>query len=201
MSLIYFVHSDWLFYEKMYTVLIAKYLFIEYYRGNSVWWQNVCIKYSMNDKMISVKKICIDAERIRYDISLELFVVVNISRNMELHPKKYIRQVLKIDNYITPFIPYGLRDPCINVYPSKLYNMIHITILIYNWFFNNIYYDNTGDKLIELLTVYQQIISFLGIKCIWIVDFFTFWPFCILFRPHKFQNDVITQKQNVDLIE
>ncbi len=33
---------------------------------------------------------------------------------------------------------------------------------------------------------------------------FSFWPFCIwyiLFRPHKLQNDVITWKQNMDLIE
>ncbi len=64
---------------------------------------------------------------------------------------------------------------------------------VWYWYFNDTYHDTAGHKLIECFIVRNNNHS----NC-WR---FSFRPFCILFRSHKHQNDVITRKQNIDLIE
>ncbi len=84
---------------------------------------------------------------------------------------------------------------------SKLYNVIHVTILIYD-----------TDILMILITILHgtswlrfpqstKIIMFRSKMYPTVDCFVSFWPFCILFGLHKLQNHVITRKQNMNLIE
>ncbi len=79
---------------------------------------------------------------------------------------------------------------------SKLYDMIHITILIWYRYVNDIYHDTTGHKLIELRTEYQTFIIFLGIKWFQIVNFFPFFLFVYYLRPINFNYTKTTCKFN-----